>query len=205
MLRPYEPLLSIVPEGWGVIGALGGTAALLFAGGGVLGPAMIAATLPAAARFWADPQHGIACKPRGVLAPLDGTVVHRRECHDPLLGREAIRIVIRAHWWGPYCLRAPIAGDVVPLPTGVDAPGVSRLRAEDGQDLLLRVTRGSLIGARPVMVGLGERVGQGRRCGLRRLAREIELILPAGWRVEVQLGQRVRSGQTLLATMLRKS
>jgi phosphatidylserine decarboxylase len=55
------------------------------------------------------------------------------------------------------------------------------------------------------MVGVGERVGQGRRCGLRRLAREIELIVPAGWRVDVQLGQRVRSGQTLLATMLRKS
>lgn len=205
MLRPYEPLLSIVPEGWGVIGALGGTAALMFAGGAVLGPAVIAAALPAAARFWADPRHGIACKPRGVLAPLDGTVIHRRECHDPILGREAIRIVVRTRLWGPYCLRAPIAGDVMPLPPGVDAPGVSRIRAEDGQDLLLRVTRGSLLGSLPVMVGVGERVGQGRRCGLRRLAREIELIVPAGWRVEVQLGQRVRSGRTLLATMLRKS
>lgn len=205
MLRPYEPLLSIVPEGWGVIGALGGTAAVMLAAGAVLAPAMLVATLPAAARFWGDPRSGIACKPRGVLAPLDGTVIYRRECHDPVLGREAIRIVIRTHLWGPYCLRAPIAGDVMPLPAGVHAPGVSRIRAEDGQDLLLRVTRGSLLGARPVMVGVGERVGQGRRCGLRRLAREIELIVPAGWRVDVQLGQRVRSGQTLLATMLRKS
>jgi phosphatidylserine decarboxylase len=197
--------LSIVPEGWGVIGALGGAAALMFAGGGVLGPAMIAAAMPAAARFWADPRNGVAGKPRGVLAPVDGTIVHRRECHDPILGREAIRIVVRTHFWGPYCLRAPIAGDVMPLPPGVNAPGVSRLRAEDGQDLLIGVTRGSLLGSRPVMVGVGERVGQGRRCGLRRLAREIELIVPAGWRVDVQLGQRVRSGQTLLATMLRKS
>jgi phosphatidylserine decarboxylase len=206
VLRPYEPLLSIVPEGWGVIGALGGTAVLMLAGGAVLAPAMIAAALmPAAARFWADPRSGIACKPRGVLAPLDGTVIHRRECHDPILGREAIRIVVRTRFWGPYCLRAPIAGDVMPLPPGVHAPGVSRIRAEDGQDLLIRVTRGSLLGSRPVMVGVGERVGQGRRCGLRRLAREIELIVPAGWRVDAQLGQRVRSGQTLLATMLRKS
>ena len=204
MLRPYEPLLSIVPEGWGVIGALGGTAALMLAAGGVVAPAMIAAALPAAARFWADPRDGMACKPRGVLAPVDGTVIHRRECHDPILGREAIRIVLRPRLWGRSCLRAPVTGDVMPLPAGVDAPGVSRIRAEDGQDLLIRVTRGTLLGARPVMVGVGERVGQGRRCGLRRLAREIELIVPAGWRVEVQLGQRVRSGQTLLATMLRK-
>lgn len=204
MLRPYEPLLSIVPEGWGVIGALGGTAALMLASGAVVAPAMIAAALPAAAGFWADPRRGAACKPRGVLAPVDGTVIHRRECHDPILGREAIRIVLRTRMWGRCCLRAPITGSVTPLPSGMNVPGVSRIRAEDGQDLLIRVTRGTLLGSRPVMAAVGERVGQGRRCGLRRLAREIEVIVPAGSRVDVQLGQRVRSGQTLLATMLRK-
>lgn len=204
MLRPYEPLLSIVPEGWGVIGTLGASAALLSMGGAVVVPAMLAAAMPAAAHFWADPKHGVACKPRGVLAPVDGTVVHRRECHDPVLGREAIRIVIRTSLLGGYCVRAPIAGEVVPLPsTAVGA--ASRIRADEGQDLVLRVTQGAMLGARPVMVALGDRVGQGRRCGLRRLAREIELMIPAGSRVEVQIGQRVRSGETLLATMLRKS
>lgn len=204
MLRPYEPLLSIVPEGWGVISALGSTALLLVAGGAVVAPAMLAAALPAAARFWADPRHGGVCKPRGILSPVDGTVVHRRECHDPILGREAIRVVIRTALWGGYCLRAPMAGEVVSLPRGC-SESASRIRADDGQDVVLRVTRGSLLGARPVMLAPGERVGQGRRCGLRRLAREIEVLLPAGSRVEVALGSRVRSGETLLATLLRKS
>ena len=204
MLRPYEPLLAIVPEGWGVIGTLGGVAALMSLGGAVVMPAVLAAVLPAAAGFYADPRHGVSCKPRGALAPVDGTVVHRRECHDPVLGREAIRIVIRTSLWGGYCLRAPIAAEVMSVSRG-GGPAVSRLRTDDGQDVLLRVGRGTLLGARPVMVGVGERVGQGRRCGLRRLAREIDVIVPMGWRVEVQLGQRVRSGETLLATMLRKT
>lgn len=204
MLRPYEPMLSIVPEGWGVIGTLGASAALLSMGGAVVLPAMLAAAMPAAAHFWADPKHGVACKPRGVLAPVDGVVVHRRECRDPVLGREAIRIVIRTALWGAYCLRAPVAGEVVPLPPGV-LERASRIRADEGQDVVLRVTRGLMLGARPVMVALGDRVGQGRRCGLRRLAREVELLIPAGSRVEVQVGQRVRSGETLLATTLRKS
>ena len=46
---------------------------------------------------------------------------------------------------------------------------------------------------------------EGSSAQLRRLAREIELLVPAGWRVDAQLGQRVRSGETLLATMLRKT
>ncbi len=203
MLRPYEPLLAIVPEGWGVIGALGGVAALMSFGGATIVPTMLAATLLAAAGFYTDPRHGVSCKPRGALAPVDGTVIHRRECHDPALGREAIRIVIRTSLWGGYCLRAPIAGEVMAVSRGEGGP-VSRIRTDEGQDLLLRVGRGSLLGSQPVMVDVGERVGQGRRCGLRRLAREIEVIVPMGWRVEVKLGQRVRSGQTLLATMLRK-
>ena len=208
MLRPYEPLLSIVPEGWGVIGALGGAAFAMSVGGAVVLPAMLAAAMPAAARFYADPVHGVVCKPRGILAPVDGTVVYRRECHDPVLGREAIRIVLRTSWWGGYCVRAPMAGEVMPLPRrsdGGSGSGISRIRSEDGQDLLMRAVRGSLLGARPVMVAVGDRVGQGRRCGLRRLAREIEIMIPAGSRVDVQLGERVRSGETLLATMLRKA
>lgn len=205
MLRPYEPLLSIVPEGWGVIGALAGTAVLLSAGGAVALPAALALTLPAAIGFWRDPRHGVACKPRGVMAPVDGTVIHRRECHDPILGREAIRIVLRTRWWNGYCLRAPVAGEVVPLPPGLAALAASRIRADEGQDVIMQVTRGYMLGARPVMVAVGERVGQGRRCGLRRFAREIEILIPAGSRVEVQLGDRVTSGETLLATLLRKS
>ena len=203
MLRPYEPLLSIVPEGWGVLGALGAGSLLLSAGGAAIPAMLLAAVLPAAARFYADPKHGVACKPRGVLAPLDGVVVFRRECHDPVLGREAIRITLRASVWGSSCVRAPIGGVVAPIP-GDESAAVSRLRTDEGEDILMRVTRGSLLGARPLMLALGERVGQGRRCGLRRMTREMEILLPAGSRVEVALGERVTSGETLLATLLRK-
>ncbi|WP_420466213.1 hypothetical protein [Panacagrimonas sp.] len=202
MLRPYEPLLSIVPEGWGAIVALGSAAALLFAGGAVVPSVALAAVVPAAAGFWADRRHGVSCKPRGVLSPVNGTVIHRRECHDPVLGREAIRIVIRTSLWGSYCLRAPVSGQVCLLPQG-SATQVSRIRLDDNDDVLVAAS-GGLLGARPVMVAVGDRVGQGRRCGLRRLARQIEITIPAGARLEVALGSRVRSGETLLATLLRK-
>lgn len=203
MLRPYEPLLSIVPEGWGVIGILGTGAALFSAGGALLPSMALLAVLPAAAGYCADRPHAVRSKPRGILAPVDGTVIHRRECHDPIIGREAIRLTLRPATWGAYCLRAPLTGNVVSV--GGAAAGVSRIRSDDGDELLLVARQGGLLGARPVMVPVGDRVGQGRRCGVRRLIAELDVLIPANARVEVGLGCRVRSGQTVLATLLRKS
>lgn len=212
-MRPYEPLLNIVPEGWGVIAALGGGAVLLAATAAASTAAtLVALTMLVAARFYGDWRHGGACKPRGVLSPVDGRVIHRREGHDPVLGREAIRIVIAVSWSGGYCLRAPIAG-AVSAPPGAFCPRTSRIRTEEGEDIIVRAPSsgrfggwlGRLTGARPMMLNVGQRVGQGRRCGLRRMAREIEVLVPAGARIEVEPGQRVRSGETLLATLLRKS
>lgn len=187
-----------------MIGALGSGAVLLSLGGALLPSLALLAAMPAAAGFCFDPTHGVSSKPRGILSPVNGTVVHRRECHDPVLGREAIRLVIRTSWLGGYCLRAPVSALVAPLPADT-ARGISRLRSDDGDEVLIEARRGALFGARPVMVPLGERVGQGRRCGLRRLARELVVVIPAGARVEVALGSRVRSGQTLLATLLRRT
>lgn len=205
MLRPYEPLLSIAPEGWGVIGALGMVAALLSAGGASASSLALLTALPAAAGFCSDLRHPVIGKPRGILAPVDGTVVYRRECHDPILNREAIRLGIRTTRWGGYCLRAPVTGHIAAIPSAAAGRGISRLCSDDGDDVLLWARRGALLGARPVMIPVGDRVGQGRRCGLRRFVTEMDLIIPAHARVEVVPGSRVRSGQTLLATLLRKT
>ena len=200
MRRPYQPLLSLVPEAWVVLGCLTAIGALLVFGASSDLALPFLVLLFLAIRFYADAQPQVESRPRGVLAPADGVVIHRRECHDPVLGREAIRIVLKPRILGGYCLRAPVTGHVAP----VGAERASRIRTEDGQDVVVRVTRGLTGSARPVMMPVGERVGQGRRCGLRRLAREIELLVPADSRVEVRLGQQVRSGQTVLATMLKK-
>ena len=49
------------------------------------------------------------------------------------------------------------------------------------------------------------RVGHGRRCGLRRLARHIDVYVDESARIKVGPGQRVQAGQDVLATLVRKS
>ena len=167
---------------------------------------LLACLLPlivAAMVFFHDtPRHSPA-KPLGILAPADGIISFRRECHDPWLAREAIRIGITVPWFSNYLLRAPVEGEV----TAVEgAPhSISVLETDEGEAIVVAVARGSLLGARPIWAAFGERVGQGKLCGARRLARVIEVYLPADCRVEVQLGQKIRCGETVLATLLRRT
>lgn len=148
------------------------------------------------------PRRSIA-KPSGVLAPVDGVVSYRRECHDPYLGREAICIGITVSFWGNYLLRVPVEGRLQAV--SGDTRHLSHLRTDQGEDILVVVAKGSLLGARPIWAASGERLGQGKRCGVRRFARKINLYLPADSRVEVALGQPIRCGETVLATLLRRN
>lgn len=203
MRSAYVPILRIVPEGW-ISCALLALLALLLWGLGLWQLALIPALLVPVALLWfQDRTRRSPAKPLGVLAPVDGVVSFRRECHDPYLGREAIRLGIRVSVWGNYLLRAPVEGEVLAVPGA--SRRVSRIQTDEGEDVLVVAARGWLLGARPVWIPFGERVGQGRPCGVRRLARVVDVYLPASSRVEVALGQTIRCGETVLATLLRRT
>lgn len=204
MVTRYNTVLSIPLEGWAVLALLVGLAALINAAGAPLLALLALGGVLPLVYFFGDRRRRVPAHARGVLAPVDGVVVHRRECHDPVLGREAIRIGIRVDPWGAYSLRSPVEGEVVEPPPGAQAARASVIVTDEGDAIVLRAA-GGMLGARPVFAPWGERLGQGRRCGLRRLAREFDLFLPASARVEVPLGARVRCGETLIATILRKS
>lgn len=199
--------LQIAREGWSFIAfalvlAYGGA---YFAGWWAGLPFLaLAAWLIA---FFHDPVRDVPSEPLAVIVPADGRVTHRRECYDAFLDREAIRISIDVASLGAYLLRTPAEGTVLELPAAAwsDFGGTaSWIRTDEGDDIVLTVPRGAMFGARPCQVSFGERVGQGRRCGPRRLARRIDIYLPPHSRVEVSVGQRVRAGSDVLATLVHK-
>ncbi|EIT67585.1 MULTISPECIES: hypothetical protein [Hydrocarboniphaga] len=203
MRNSYNPIVGIAPEGWVVMLAVGlGGWGMLWAGCWIAAWGLFALELPLLL-FFLDRARDIQARPRGVLAPVDGRIVYRREAHDPYLDREAVRIGIRVSFWGAYSLRAPKEGEVDVVDDSRHRASI--IRTDEGEGFVIQVRRGSLLGALPIRVPAGERVGQGRRCGLRRLAREIDLYMPAGARVEVPLGSRVKCGQTLIATIVRRN
>lgn len=166
------------------------------------------ATLFAAAFFW-DSRREIPPKPMGVVAPVDGRVMAIIDEHDVLLDRPARRISIRVSLFASYMLRAATEGQITELCADARAllqgRSASWLHTDEGHDVLMVVESGSLLGARPCRARYGERVGQGRRCGVRRLARQIDVLVPANSRVDVALGDYVKGGETVVATLAREA
>lgn len=197
------PILRIAAEGWVFLCLLLAAALFAFFGSSWVLLSLLLMAVLLTGIYFRDAPRNTTARPTGLLAPVDGTVSFRRECHDPWLGREAIRIGITVPLFCNYLLRAPVEGEV----TAVEgAPKrVSCIRTDEGESVLIVAGPLALLGASPVWPAFGDRVGQGRICGARRLARCIEVYLPADCRVEVQLGQQIRCGETVLATLLRRN
>lgn len=203
-----KTLFHIVPEGWIVLSALALVLVVANAWVGVWASVIVLVLMALAAAYFRDAPRNVPAEPLSVISPVDGVVVHRREGYDPYLDREAIKLVIRLDWFGAYLLRSPAEGCVLELPgeAVLEQGGVaSWIRTDEGDDLVLAIRRGTLFGQQPCRNGYGERVGQGRCCGYRRLARRAELYLPVNSRVEVGLGDRVRGGASVLAKLVHKN
>lgn len=200
--------LHIAREGWPLIllVAAGGTAAYTFwAWWAMLPFFLVVAWLVV---FFHDGDRYAPAEPLVVVAPVDGRVTHRRECYDPFLDREAVRVSIRVNRLGQYFLRAPVEGTVLELAPDVwpEFEGTaSWIRTDEEDDMVIAVSEGAMFGARPCQARYGERVGQGRRCGVRRLAHCMDLYLPTNTRLEVEVGEKVLAGCNALATLIRKT
>jgi len=203
-----KTLFHIAPEGWAVLVGLTVAFFIVNAAVGFWTALPLLVLVALGVLYFRDAPRNVPAEPLAVIAPVDGTVIHRRECHDPFLDREAVKLSLRVDVFGAYLLRSPVEGTVVELAgEAVDAFDgvVSYIHTDEGDDLIIAIPQGSTLGARPCRSNYGERVGQGRCCGMRRLARRVDIYLPVNSRLEVELGDEVRAGACVLAKLVHKT
>ena len=157
-----------------------------------------------------DPHRRIPASPLAVVSPVDGRVSAIEHVHDPYLDRQALRVQIDMFRTGVYTARSPVEGKI--LEPSADnrarlppkAPHGVWVRTDEGDDLVVVMNRGPLGNAPRCMVGYGERVGQGQRCGYLHLGGRIQLYLPESARVLVNINDQLRGGQDAVAQLVHK-
>jgi phosphatidylserine decarboxylase len=217
---PEEPIFVERPTEWIVRDAWAVAAVPLAAalGAAALGWTVAAATLAGLGlfvlAFFRNPPRRIPGDERTVIAPADGRVIEVGEAPGPH-GGAAQRVGIFLSVFDVHVNRMPIAGRVVSIERGGSRFLAAFDRRAERENVRCTLTLETAAGVKFQVVQItgliarrivchpriGEWIRRGERFGLIRFGSRTDVILPAGARVEVRRGQRVRGGSSVLATL----
>lgn len=156
-----------------------------------------------------DPYQKIPALPLAVVSPVHGTVMSVTDISDPFIDREAKSILIEMKPWDIFSLRSPMEGKVMNQWSRSDS--VDKLirtsytfwvQSDEGDHVVTSIHLGKPKWRYRFYMQSGERLGQGQRCGFLFLGASIEVIVPADVKLEVETGQHVASGASILARLV---
>ncbi|HSF31571.1 MAG TPA: phosphatidylserine decarboxylase [Candidatus Tectomicrobia bacterium] len=204
--------LPIAREGWPFIVPLLGIAVL----GLVtipLGGWVFLALAGFVAYFFRDPERSIPTEPGLLLAPADGKIVAVTPQHDHPAQPAGTLISIFLSVFDVHVNRAPTSGTVVDVryQSGTFLPAfradasarneqnIVTLQAGDTHVIVKQIA-GILARRIVCRVRAGDVLSAGERFGLIRFGSRVDILIPPAFAVYVHLGQRVRGGESVLAS-----
>jgi phosphatidylserine decarboxylase len=213
MITPQVP---IAKEGYPFIGFSAFTTLLLALLGYKITPLIFLCITFFILMFFRDPERFIPETENSVICPADGKIIVIEEIDDhKFLQQKAIKISIFMNIFNVHVNRAPMSGTVEKI---IHSPGKfysadsaqGALHNENCATILKTKSKHSIafvqvagLIARRIVCWLeaGDTIQQGRRFGLIRFGSRVDLYLPLNTEITVAMGQKVRSGETILANL----
>jgi phosphatidylserine decarboxylase len=165
--------------------------------------------------FFRDPDRQTPADPRAVVAAADGVVVEIKEMVEPeVLKTTMRRVAIFLSVFDVHTNRAPIDGTVTYCKRYVgkflDARHPDATHLNEYQTWAFKNTHATLV-VRQItgaiarrIIGwskIGDTVAKGERFGMIRFGSRTEVYLPLTSTITVEIGDRVKGGETVIATL----
>lgn len=146
----------------------------------------------------------VPSQPLAIVSPLDGKVTNVTEAYDPYRQRVAQCIHLRQNALGEFNVHSPCEGKVqniwVVSPTEPEYPQLAMwIQTDEQDDAVIAANLKSIFKHATCSISVGEKLGQGQRCGFMAFACELVIYLPASAHVAIKVGQSVRAGSDKLA------
>ena len=171
------------------------------------------------AYFFRDPERNIPPDSElAILSPADGKVLEIVQENEPLfIGGEAKRISIFLSILDVHVNRIPVSGTVNYVtyksgefrvawdPKSSELNEQSQIGVEhlSGVRILFKQIAGQLARRVVYRISEGDQVRAGERFGLIRFGSRMDILFPADLRVNVEIGERVRAGVSVIGTLVR--
>lgn len=205
--------MKIVSEGYAFIGPFAMiTAAAVYVGGPLYAALPFLLTL-FMCFFFRDPERKIPSEKDVFVAPADGKVFLIRDVTESkYLGSQTKEISIFMSPADVHVNRAPCDGSVKKVvhnrgrfvaaykeDSSIKNENIEMVLATSYGDILLRQVAGFLARRAVCWNNEGDKLFRGQRYGLIKFSSRLDIYLPKDVRVIVNIGDKVRAGETILA------
>ena len=170
------------------------------------------------AYFFRDPERSSPTEPGVLLAPADGKIVAVSPLQNDLAQPSGTLVSIFLSVLDVHINRIPASGTVVdvhyqpgkflpafrPHASHLNEQNIVTLQAE-GTRVIIKQIAGILARRIVCRVKAGDTLRSGERFGLIRFGSRVDLLIPPEFAVYARPGQRVRGGESVLASSLSQS
>lgn len=156
-----------------------------------------------------DPNRVIPSQPLAVVSPVHGIVTLVEDVEEARLQNKTIRVQITMRFHDIYSFRSPIEGKVMEQCCSQPNEDKTRrhfdfyIKADEGDIIVTSIRPKDLVRKFHMYLHSGDRVGQGQRCGYFYFGGVVDVYIPFDSKVQVEVGQYVESGSTVLAQIIR--
>jgi len=158
--------------------------------------------------FYRDPHRALPSDPLGLVSPVTGTVIIAEAHPDPFLGRDAFMFRISMSLTDIYSIRSVVEGKIIqqwldPEDNDDDRSlaHAIQIKTDENDDIMLVLRPGRFFKKLSCDAVIGQRIGQGNRCGIIPFGSCVDVYVPASSSIKVNVGDHVEAGMTRLASL----
>ena len=180
---------------------------------------ILLSTLPLlvlAIRFFRYPKRKVTAAPKSVISPADGTIVAIEETTETEYFKDKrLQLSVFMSVYNVHINWNPVPGEVtyfkhhsghfmaayLPKSSTLNERATTVIRMADGTEVLVRQIAGAVAKRIITYSQVGKKVEQKDELGFIRFGSRVDIYLPIGTKVNVELCQEVTGSQTILAEL----
>ena len=158
--------------------------------------------------LYRDPHRALPSDPLGLVSPVNGTVIIAEAHPDPFLGRDAFLFRVSMSLTDIYSIRSVTEGKIIQQWLDPEDDDNQRslahaiqIKTDENDDIMIVLRPGRFFKQLSCDAVIGQRIGQGHRCGIIPFGSCVDIYVPAESIIKVNVGDIVSAGTSLLATL----
>lgn len=166
-------------------------------------------------QFFRDPARNIPAQENTVQSPADGRIVVIENTVDPYRHQEAIKVSVFMNVFNVHSNRSPVSGVVQDVEyfkgrfvnAALDKASAENernavlVKTDSGYDVTFVQVAGFVARRILCYVAAGDRLQYGQRYGFIRFGSRVDVYLPIGSSILVNIGDKVYASETILAKL----